>query len=45
MTFRFTITAGEGLGRYAALNYINAATLNAEGDTKRIRTVSRLYGL
>ncbi|HDY91480.1 MAG TPA: porin [Pseudoalteromonas sp.] len=38
--FRFTITAGEGLGRYAALNYINAATLNAEGDTKRIRTVS-----
>ena len=35
---RFTATYGEGLGRYMALNYINAGVLDANGDIESIRT-------
>ncbi|PIW60373.1 DcaP family trimeric outer membrane transporter [Shewanella sp. CG12_big_fil_rev_8_21_14_0_65_47_15] len=35
---RFTATYGEGLGRYMALNYINAGVLDADGDIESIRT-------
>ncbi|MGI2261519.1 DcaP family trimeric outer membrane transporter [Shewanella sp. GXUN23E] len=34
--FKFTATYGDGLGRYLALNYVNAAVLNASGDLKAI---------
>lgn len=37
---RFTITAGKGLGRYAALNFANGATLNEIGDLDSIKNVS-----
>lgn len=36
---RFTATYGEGLGRYMALNYINAGVLDANGDIESIRTL------
>lgn len=34
---RFTATYGEGVGRYMALNYINAGVLDASGDIEPIR--------
>ncbi|MCF1426587.1 MAG: DcaP family trimeric outer membrane transporter, partial [Shewanella sp.] len=34
--FKFTATYGDGLGRYLALNYVNAAVLNASGELKAI---------
>lgn len=33
---KFTATYGDGLGRYLALNYANAAVLNASGDLEAI---------
>ncbi|MCH1930511.1 DcaP family trimeric outer membrane transporter [Shewanella sp. A25] len=35
---RFTVTYGDGLGRYMALNYINAGVLDADGDIETIST-------
>lgn len=37
---RFTLTAGEGLGRYASLNFTNGASLDIHGETESIRTLS-----
>lgn len=37
--FRFTLTYGDGLGRYMALNYINAGALDADGDIDTIATL------
>jgi hypothetical protein len=37
--FRFTATYGEGLGRYMALNYVNAGVIDADGDIQAIKSV------
>ncbi|MDO6638530.1 DcaP family trimeric outer membrane transporter [Shewanella sp. 5_MG-2023] len=39
--FKFSVTYGEGLGRYMALNYANAGNLDASGD---IQTISSYGG-
>lgn len=33
---KFSVTAGSGLGRYMALNYVNAGVINNEGDIENI---------
>ncbi|MCL1051371.1 DcaP family trimeric outer membrane transporter [Shewanella abyssi] len=33
---KFTATYGDGLGRYMALNYVNAGVINADGDIEAI---------
>ncbi|MED5525452.1 DcaP family trimeric outer membrane transporter [Gallaecimonas pentaromativorans] len=38
--FRFSVTAGEGIGRYVALNAFNSSNVKANGDLDTISTVS-----